>query len=88
MNQSCCAIIGDMNTKLFTHQLTLHLMKILKEKALGGAIFKALVTKDFDEQLVLSPTYKLKTQYNTILLLVLSINPLRSYLFRILNLDH
>ena len=55
MNQSCYAIIGskDMN-QFFVHQLTLDAIAKLKNEALG-AVFAALVTKDFDSQDIIEP---------------------------------
>ena len=52
MNQSCYAIIG--NYSFYTHQLILSCMKQLKSEAIG-AVFSALVTKDFDSQFIVSP---------------------------------
>lgn len=52
MNQSCYAIIG--NYSFYTHQLILGCMKQLKSEAIG-AVFSALVTKDFDSQFIVSP---------------------------------
>jgi type I restriction enzyme, S subunit len=55
MNQSCYAITGanGMN-QYFAHQLTLDAIGKLKNEALG-AVFAALVTKDFDSQLLIKP---------------------------------
>ena len=55
MNQSCYAIVGAESGKYFAHQLALILMSKMKKQAIGGAIFSALVTKDFDEQIVINP---------------------------------
>ena len=55
MNQSCYAVVGTESGKYFAHQLTLNLMSMMKRQAIGGAIFSALVTKDFDEQIVINP---------------------------------
>jgi type I restriction enzyme S subunit len=52
MNQSCYAIIGSYS--FYTHQLILSCMKQLKSEAIG-AVFSALVTKDFDSQFIVSP---------------------------------
>jgi type I restriction enzyme S subunit len=52
MNQSCYAIIG--NYSFYTHQLILSCIKQLKLEAIG-AVFSALVTKDFDSQFIVSP---------------------------------
>jgi len=66
MNQSCYAIF-DENSKnqYFAHQLTLETIKSLKEQAIG-AVFKALVTKDFDGQLVIQPKEYISDNYNNI----------------------
>jgi len=55
MNQSCYAITGKngMN-QYFTHQLTLSAIEKLKNEAVG-AVFAALVTKDFDSQILIEP---------------------------------
>jgi len=75
MNQSCYAITGtkEMN-QFFVHQLTLDAIAKLKNEA-SGAVFAALVTKDFDSQEIIEPNKKLiqifgkrvKTIYNFIL---------------------
>ena len=58
MNQSCYAVLGgkDFN-QFFTHQLTLGTIEKLKKEAVG-AVFNALVTRDFDGQSVIQPTIK------------------------------
>ncbi|WP_219885160.1 restriction endonuclease subunit S [Marinilabilia salmonicolor] len=55
MNQSCYAITGKngMN-QFFTHQISLSAIEKLKKEALG-AVFAALVTKDFDSQILVEP---------------------------------
>jgi len=55
MNQSCYAITGTngMN-QYFTHQLTLSAIAKLKNEAVG-AVFAALVTKDFESQILIEP---------------------------------
>lgn len=62
MNQSCYAIIARDSCSLFAHQLTLDLMKKLTREAMG-ATFSALVTKDFDDQYVISPSIGIIKQY-------------------------
>lgn len=55
MNQSCYAITGrDQINPYFTHQLTLSIIAKLKNEAVG-AVFAALVTKDFDSQILIKP---------------------------------
>lgn len=60
MNQSCYAIIGDFS--FYTHQLILSCMKQLKSEAIG-AVFSALVTKDFDSQNIISPIIEIKEKF-------------------------
>jgi type I restriction enzyme S subunit len=76
MNQSCYAIIGTNKiNQFFAHQLTIETIKTLKEEAIG-AVFKALVTKDFDGQLVIEPVestlvafeFKVKPLYELLLI--------------------
>lgn len=56
MNQSCYAIIGEpTHNQYYTHQLTIQALGKLKREAIG-AVFNALVTKDFDGQNVVKPT--------------------------------
>lgn len=79
MNQSCYAISGKngMN-QYFVHQITLSAINKLKSEALG-AVFAALVTKDFDNQILIEPDKnsirlfgeKVKTFYNNILNIVI-----------------
>jgi type I restriction enzyme S subunit len=56
MNQSCYAVLGCSKVNpFFAHQLTLETIKTLKEEAIG-AVFKALVTKDFEGRKVIEPS--------------------------------
>lgn len=65
MNQSCYAIIGDEKiNQFFVHQLTLNSIEKLKTEAIG-AIFKALVTKDFDDQMSIKPTEIILDQFKS-----------------------
>ncbi|MEJ8756372.1 restriction endonuclease subunit S [Pontibacter sp. H259] len=75
MNQSCYAVLGNSKiNQIFAHQLTLETMKKLKEEAIG-AVFNALVTRDFDGRLIIEPNIeildlfenRLRPIYNTIL---------------------
>lgn len=61
MNQSCYALSGDY--PFFIHQLTLEKMNKLKTEAVG-AVFGALVTKDFDAQMVIDPPVHLQEEFN------------------------
>ncbi len=63
MNQSCYAILGDGKySQYFVHQLTLFTIKKLKSEAVG-AVFNALVTKDFEEQYVVLPEIETVTLF-------------------------
>jgi type I restriction enzyme, S subunit len=61
MNQSCYAITGEF--QFFIHQLTIETMNKLKTEAVG-AVFGALVTKDFDAQLVIEPPKKAQKEFD------------------------
>jgi len=59
MNQSCYAITGTSGlNQFFVHQLTLDAIGKLKNEA-TGAVFAALVTKDFESQELIEPCLKL-----------------------------
>ncbi len=58
MNQTCYAVNGNGSNDYYTHQLTLRIMALLKNEAVG-ATFEALVTKNFDSQMIISPSEKL-----------------------------
>jgi type I restriction enzyme S subunit len=62
MNQSCYALSGDF--PFFIHQLTLETMYKLKSEAVG-AVFGALVTKDFDSQMIVVPKEDLQLEFNS-----------------------
>ena len=63
MNQSCYAVLGTRTiNQFFAHQLTLNIIPKLKNEALG-AVFSALVTKNFDSQKVIMPNEKLIHRY-------------------------
>ncbi|MEL4456702.1 restriction endonuclease subunit S [Lutimonas vermicola] len=65
MNQSCYAILGnDIIGAYYIHQLTLETIKSLKKEAVG-AVFKALVTKDFEGKKVLDPGKVLSKAYDS-----------------------
>lgn len=63
MNQSCYAITGrkEMN-QYFVHQLSIEAISKLKNEAVG-AVFGALVTKDFDSQLAIEPEEEVIARY-------------------------
>ena len=60
MNQSCYALSGD--NQFYIHQLTIAAIQKLIHEAIG-AVFSALVTKDFDEQIVISATPEIETKF-------------------------
>ena len=54
MNQSCYAAIGKDINQYFVYYHTLRSLDILKKHANGG-VFGALVTRDFEKNMILSP---------------------------------
>ena len=63
MNQSCYAIKGKENIgQFFAHQLTIETIKSLKEEA-TGAVFKALVTRDFEGKSIIEPPHPLLKKF-------------------------
>lgn len=66
MNQSCYAIVSKDNSPYFTHLQTLYLMIRMKEQAIGGAIFNAIVTKDLEYEIVTIPDDTLKLRFEEI----------------------
>tara|TARA_R110002049_G_scaffold74988_1_gene193158 strand:+ start:119 stop:1351 length:1233 start_codon:yes stop_codon:yes gene_type:complete len=66
MNQSCYAIVEDENINYcYAHQLTLETLKSLINQA-SGAVFKALVTKDFNEYFLAKPSQTVLNQFKII----------------------
>ncbi|MEY3376434.1 MAG: hypothetical protein RL463_744 [Bacteroidota bacterium] len=63
MNQTCYAVNGDGLNDFYIHQLTLEVMSLLKNEAVG-ATFEALVTKDFDGKTVIQPSFDLTSQFS------------------------
>lgn len=64
MNQSCYAIQDTKrHSKYFLHLLTLETIKHLKSVA-NGAVFSALVTRDFDGQYVVEPLDDLISKFD------------------------
>src|SRR5690606_26009144 len=61
MNQSCYAIKN--NLPHYTHQKTLDVIEKLKGEAVV-AVFSALVTKDFEQQIILEPNESIKLNFN------------------------
>lgn len=55
MNQSCYALVGKNGiSQFFVYHLTQNTVERLKGKA-SGAVFDAIVTRDFDSEMVVSP---------------------------------
>lgn len=78
MNQSCYAITGKKGANQFyVHQFAIHAIGQLKREALG-AVFSALVTKDFDSQLLLEPTLDLVDKFGL---------TIESFYEKVLNLE-
>jgi len=66
MNQSCYAITDlKRNSKYFAHQLTIDTISRLKNEA-TGAVFSALVTRDFDGQNTIEPKEDLILKFDVI----------------------
>lgn len=63
MNQSCYAFREINGNSLYGHQLAIHSMKELTEEALG-AVFKALVTKDFEGKSVVVAKEIVSQEFN------------------------
>ncbi len=67
MNQSCYAITDSKrNSKYFAHQITVDTISRLKNEA-TGAVFSALVTRDFDGQNIIEPSDKLILKFDKII---------------------
>ena len=65
MNQSCYALLPQKcNAPLFIHRFAINTVNKLKEEALG-AVFNALVTKDFETTEVVVPPTKKMIEYNS-----------------------
>lgn len=61
MNQSCYALTGRY--QFYIHQLALETMMKLKTEAVG-AVFGALVTKDFDAQMIIEPPFNVQKDFD------------------------
>jgi type I restriction enzyme S subunit len=61
MNQSCYALSGKY--QFYIHQLAIETMSKLKTEAVG-AVFGALVTKDFDSQMVIEPPNDIQRDFD------------------------
>lgn len=65
MNQSCYGIDAtNCNNVYYVHQFVLDTIKKMRKEAIG-AVFNALVTKDFETQTIIEPPDKEKIKYNT-----------------------
>jgi len=62
MNQTCYALCPKDKGPFFGHQLTIQTMIKLKTEAIG-ATFEALVTKDFDQFLVVNPSGNVASRF-------------------------
>ena len=66
MNQSCYALLSkDSYVPFYIHQLSVETISSLKEEAVG-AVFSALVTKDFEIKEVIIPPVTLMEEYNSV----------------------
>ncbi|HUZ60657.1 MAG TPA: restriction endonuclease subunit S [Hanamia sp.] len=67
MNQSCYAITDTKrNSKYFPHQLTVDTISRLKNEA-TGAVFSALVTRDFEGQNIIEPNENLILKFDVVI---------------------
>lgn len=65
MNQSCYAMLPKKcDAPLFIHQFAINIVNKLKEEAVG-AVFNALVTKDFETTEVIVPPINKMIEYNS-----------------------
>lgn len=65
MNQSCYGIdVTNCNYVYYIHQFVLDIIEKMRKEAIG-AVFSALVTKDFEIQITVDPPKKEKIKYNT-----------------------
>ena len=66
MNQSCYALLSkESYVPFYIHQLSIETISSLKEEAVG-AVFRALVTKDFELKEVIIPPVTLMEEYNSV----------------------
>lgn len=65
MNQSCYGIdVTNCNYVYYIHQFVLDIIEKMRKEAIG-AVFSALVTKDFEIQITVDSPEKEKIKYNT-----------------------
>jgi type I restriction enzyme S subunit len=66
MNQSCYALIGKTGySQQFTYGLAVEIIQLLKHKS-SGAVFDAIVTRDFDSEFVVIPPCDIVQEYTAI----------------------
>ena len=66
MNQSCYALLSrGIDVPFFIHQFSVETVSSLKEEAVG-AVFSALVTKDFETKEVIIPSVPLMKKYDCV----------------------
>ena len=65
MSQTSYALIGKEYNQFFVHGLIQQTVESLKHKAMG-AVFDAIVTRDFDSELIVVPPSKIDRAYTTI----------------------
>ena len=65
MNQSCYAISSPKYSQYFIHQLTICIVEKLKHKA-SGAVFDALVTRDFESEQVIYPPISIADKFTSL----------------------
>jgi type I restriction enzyme S subunit len=66
MNQSCYAFVDKDNLQFYGHQSARFAIDNLKRQAVG-AVFSALVTKDFQSTMILKPSLLVKQMFNELL---------------------
>jgi type I restriction enzyme S subunit len=66
MSQTSYALIGKGYSQFFVHGLIQKIIKNLKHKAMG-AVFDAIVTRDFDSELTVIPSIRNAEEYTTII---------------------
>ena len=66
MNQSCYALLSnnkEVNVPYYIHQFAIETIASLKDEVVG-AVFNALVTKDFEVKEVIIPSIEIMVEYN------------------------
>ena len=66
MNQSCYALVGNKDYgQYYVYHLTLSVISSLKSKA-NGAVFDAIITRDFESEIVKIPPNEVRTMFENI----------------------